>query len=291
MTQRQALSQSTGGTARGPALALDAGLLCILLVATPMTGSLTLLGETLRSALLFLRELSDWMTKKKLLAGSLAHYEFGVEKLAQAWTLAIALAMIIAGLWIAGLALDLIVTGESQTTSGGLALAAVTLALVTLRSGLQMLPFAQPKPRAFRFASLLVMQSMITLAALADDPSIALLADSFGAAFVALLMTAAGARLFSTAAVDLVDHPLNRKSEAYIAELLLEAGVEEEELLDLRTRRSGRDIFVELTINPSRAGSFEEARQRMGQLRRALAEQRDDLDVAIRLRAPGADSG
>ena len=278
-------------------LAIDATLLCILFVTAVLSSSLTLLGETIRSALLLGRELTGFMTNRKALAGSLAHYEFGAGKLEQAWNLAIALAMVIAGLWLASQAIDLMVTGENHATRRGLTLAATALALITFHSGLSVLAVlrasedrgtsehrAHLRSRAFRFASLLVIQLTMTLAALANDPSIALLADSLGATFVALLMVVGGARLFVTTVSDLIDHPLNQRNEAVIAKLLLDASVEEQELLDLRSRRSGRHIFVELTIDPVPAGSFEEARQRMIRLRRELTDGRDDLDVAIKLR-------
>ncbi len=297
MTHDDALNLESTRTARGPALAIDAGLLCIMLVAALLSSSLTLLGETIRSALLLGRELTGFMTNRKALAGSLAHYEFGAGKLEQAWNLAIALAMFIAGLWLASQAIDLMVTGESHATRRGLTLAATALALITFHSGLSMLAVlrasedrgtsahrAHFRSRAFRFASLLVIQLTMTLAALANDPSIALLADSLGATIVALLMLVAGARLFATTVSDLIDRPLNRRGESYISKLLLDAGVEERELLDLRSRRSGRHIFVELTIDPVHAGSFEEGRQRMIRLRRKLTDGRDDLDVAIKLR-------
>ena len=297
MTHSDVLNLESTRTARGPTLAIDAGLLCIMFVAALLSSSLTLLGETIRSALLLVRELTGFMTNRKALAGSLAHYEFGAGKLEQAWNLAIALAMVTAGLWLASQAIDLMVTGESHATRRGLTLAATALALITFHCGLSMLADlrasedrgtsarrAQLRPRAFRFASLLVIQLTMTLAALAKDPLIALLADSLGATFVALLMATGGARLFVTTLSDLIDHPLNRRDEAYIAKLLLDVGVEEQELLDLRSRRSGRHIFVELTIDPVHASSFEEARQRMIRLRRELTDGRDDLDIAIKLR-------
>jgi divalent metal cation (Fe/Co/Zn/Cd) transporter len=278
-------------------LAIDAALLCILFVTAVLSSSLTLLGETIRSALLLGRELTGFMTNRKALAGSLAHYEFGAGKLDQAWNLAIALAMVMAGLWLASQAIDLMVTGENHATRRGLTLAATALALITFHSGLSVLAVlrasedrgtsehrAHLRSRAFSFASLLVIQLTMTLAALANDASIALLADSLGATFVALLMVVGGARLFVTTVSDLIDHPLNQRNEAVIAKLLLDASVEEQELLDIRSRRSGRHIFVELTIDPVHAGSFEEARQRMIRLRRELTDGRDDLDVAIKLR-------
>ena len=139
MARMDPLSREPTGTVRAPALAVDAGLLCILFAAALLTGSLTLLGETFRSALLLIRGLSDFMTGKRARAGSLARYEFGAGKLEQAWSLAIAIALIVAGLWAAGLTLEVVAAGESHATPRGLSLAAAAFALVTLRNGLSVL--------------------------------------------------------------------------------------------------------------------------------------------------------
>ena len=102
MTRSHEPHRGSAATARCPALAIDAGLLCIMFVAALMVSSITLLGETIHSASLLVRGLSDFMTKRRTLAGSLAHYEFGANKPEQVWNLAIALATAIAGLWVAG---------------------------------------------------------------------------------------------------------------------------------------------------------------------------------------------
>jgi divalent metal cation (Fe/Co/Zn/Cd) transporter len=301
MTRNASLLRGDPASTRAPDLAIDAGLLCVMVVASLLSGSLTLLGETIRSGLLLVRDFSGVLIKRKALAGSLDHYEFDLGKLGQAWNLAVGLAMLLAGIWFAHSAIELMVSGESHTTHLALTLAAGALALVTLRSGLSMLAVlrapqnrsspadrTQLRARASRFASLVVLQLSMTLAALITDPFIALLADYFGATFVALFMTAAGARLIATAVLDMIDYPLNRRDMAYISKRLLDAGVEKQELLDLRSRRSGRRIFVEVTIEPVHASSFEEARQRMIRLSREMTDGRDDLDFAIKLRTSEA---
>jgi len=114
----------------------------------------------------------------------------------------------------------------------------------------------------------------------------ALLADAFGTIFVALLLTAGGARLFVLAVSDLIDYPLNTGDQAHLSNLIRDAGIEERDVLDLRARGSGRHVFVELTIDPGRGAPFEEARRRMIRLRQHLTEGMDDIDVAIKLRTP-----
>jgi hypothetical protein len=60
-------------------------------------------------------------------------------------------------------------------------------------------------------------------------------------------------------------------------------------LLGMRSRRSGRRVFVELTLDPIEAGSFQDLRERLERVRRRLEERVGDLDLAIRLSVPEAD--
>jgi divalent metal cation (Fe/Co/Zn/Cd) transporter len=133
---------------------------------------------------------------------------------------------------------------------------------------------------------LLIVQATLTVAALARDPATALAADCAGGIFVGLLMTVAGIRILWQTVPDLTDHPLRREDDEAIVQLLFEQGVHVQELVAMRCRRSGRHVFVELTMDPVEAGSFEETCRRLARLRQSLEARLGGLDLSIKLNPP-----
>ena len=275
---------------------IDAILLLAMLIVALGSGSLTLLGEVIRSTLIMMTGVLPFVVLAEAARDGGRRYEFGVGKLEQAGNMAIALALAVAGLWLASSAFHLILVGKSEMDLFGLALAATVNAVYTIRAGSSVwahliakavneqptdeVPLLVPTAR---FLSLLIVQTALTVAALARDPAIALAVDCLGAIFVALLMTSIGVRMLWEAVLDLVDHPLRGEDEEAIAQLLLEQDMQAEELISMRSRRSGRDVFVELTIDPVGAGSFDETCRRLERVRHGLEERFSGLDVSIRV--------
>ena len=99
-------------------------------------------------------------------------------------------------------------------------------------------------------------------------------------------MTVAGIRILWEAVPDLVDHPLRGEDEEAIAQLLFEKGVDAKELVAMRSRRSGRHVFVELTMDLVEAGTFEETCRRLARLRQSLQARLGGLDLSIKLNPP-----
>jgi divalent metal cation (Fe/Co/Zn/Cd) transporter len=276
-----------------------------MLIVALGSGSLTLLGETIRSTLILVTAVWASVVLAEAERDAGRRYEFGVGKLEQAGKLMIALALAVAALLLARRAFGLIGVGTSEAGPLDLALAATANAAHTVRVGSSLWARSTtakareeqpasgvPSPvAASSFLSLLIVQTMLTVAALARDPAIALAADASGAIFVALLMMLAGVRMLWEAVLDLIDHPLRGEAEQAIAQLLLEQGIHAEELIGMRSRRAGRHLFVELTLDPSQANSVDDVRQRLARVQRSLEDRLDGLDLAIRLQVPEAEHG
>lgn len=279
-------------------LSIDLILLLMMLVVALVSGSITLLGETIRNALMMIAGIWAWVVVTAEERDARHRYEFGAGKLQQAGNLIIALAMAVGGLWIGSLAFELAVLAKSEVTPFGLALAATVNAMHTIRRGSLIWAGSSTRRRnqapaegapllaaPVMLAPLLIVQMTLTVAALARDPGIAIGADCLGAIFVGLLMTTAGIKMLWEAVLDLIDHPLQRRVEKTIAQLLFEQGIHAGELIGMRSRRSGRHVFVELTLDPADARSFAEMRQRLARVRHGLEERLGEVDLAIRLQA------
>ena len=277
--------------------AAELAMLAAMLLVALMSGSVALLGETLRSALITL----VWAVMVRVEAARDAgrRYQFGVGKLEQAGKACIGLALAAAGLWVASRAFNLIVVAEGEAGPLGFALAATANAVHILRRGFLLWPHATfgarkreptqrlpPRAVALGLVPLLIVQATLTVAALAGDPSIAMAADCAGGILVSLLMTVAGIRMLWEAVPDLIDHPLRSEDEEAIAQLLFEQGIHANELVALRSRRSGRDLFVELTLDPVEVGSFEGTCRRLARLRQSLEARLGGLDLSIKLTPP-----
>ncbi|NNE24824.1 MAG: hypothetical protein HKN11_19670, partial [Rhizobiales bacterium] len=106
---------------------------------------------------------------------------------------------------------------------------------------------------------------------------------SLGALLVALVLLVSGAGLFWSAALDLVDHPLDPCEESNIIRLLNELEIDAARLQDMRARRAGCNLFVELTLLPAANQSFAEAQESFADLRRHLESHLSGVDVVIKI--------
>lgn len=272
----------------------DFGFPMLLLAAALFSNSLSLIGLSIAGLTLASREALTVFLPRRLSGALSQHFQYGLGKALQAGNLFIALCAVSAGFWLAGEAFDLTVSGSgfSEIFPLGLALAATTNVLVVIWHGVlayaQVAPFDQAKrvllrPRRRLFALLVTFQLVLTIAVLAKDADIAHWVDTLGAAVVALIIVGAGSKLAWDCVCDLIDHPLGKEQEAAITTLLYREGVQPEELVDLRTRRCGQQIFAEVTLHMMEAMPVEEARQRLTGLRRALETTVRDLDLVIKL--------
>jgi len=272
--------------------AVDVAALGLLLAAALISDSLTLAGVVVAGAIMALREAWLVFVPRRLGEQGLGHYQYGFGKILQAGNLVLAALAVAAGLWLAGDVFSRILTGEGGLFPLGLALAASANALALAWNGVVVYAHHDPADRARRalrqvrrrlLASLAAVQVLLTVAALAKDLEVAVWVDSLGAILISLLIVVGGVKLAWECICDLIDHPLDRDQERAMVAALVQAGVEPEELVDLRTRRCAGQVFVELTLHMGDTLPIEAVRQRLVALRRALEAEVADLDLVIKL--------
>jgi divalent metal cation (Fe/Co/Zn/Cd) transporter len=282
-------------TARMVMRLADFGLPMLLFAAALYSGSLSLIGLSIAGLALAAREALGVSLPRKLSREFSHYFQYGLGKVMQAGNLFIALCATIAGFWLAGEAFGRIVSGVSEISPLGFALAATTNALVAVWHGVLAYGHVAPFDRATQvllglrrrvFTLLVTVQAFLTIVVLAKDPEIAHWVDTFGATVVSLIIVGASLKLAWDCVCDLVDHPLDKEQEAAITTLLYREGVQPEEFVDLRTRRCGQQVFAELTLRMLAPMPMEEARQRLADLRHALATAVADLDLVIKLQDP-----
>ncbi|NNE24288.1 MAG: cation transporter [Rhizobiales bacterium] len=273
------------------------------------TMSLTLISEAIRVALMLVVEFYSLFVLRAVHRDKLRRFRFGIGKIEQFCNLAIGAALFSSGLWIANHVLVTVLSGQAVATPLGLATAAVVNGVNTLINALGWFAMiaaarsddspvfkAQLRARKVKLTASMVVQVMITIAALVRDPVISLWFDAIGGSFVAVLQLSIGLAMMSEALPDLLDRSLPESLRQRIANAIKASGIAPEELVRVRTRRSGRMPHVELTLAPANCLGLEDFRQRCDQLQQAVTAILDDVEVTVgvdatRRRQAGSMSG
>jgi divalent metal cation (Fe/Co/Zn/Cd) transporter len=125
------------------------------------------------------------------------------------------------------------------------------------------------------------VQTTLTIAALSKDAVISIWLDGIGAAFVACTMVSIGLKMMQECVPDLLDHAIPESMKKQIDDVLEAAGVNPEEVAQLRTRRSGSLAQVELTLAPANCLFLADFKQRVGRIQQTIESRIQEADVAI----------
>lgn len=272
----------------------DLAVLALQVVFAFATLSLTLIGEVVRAGLLLFVDFYTFFILRAVHRNQLRKFRFGIGKVEQMCSLAIAAAIVFGGLWVANRVVDVLLFGQAAATPLGLAMAAVVSAINTLINFLGWYAMvvaasgddsaiyeAQVRSRAVGLISSLVVQTTLTVAVLTKDPVVAVWLDGLGAAFVAWLMVTIGCKMMVQCIPDLLDHSVPAETRQKIDDVLRSAGIDLQELIRIRTRRSGSLSHVELTLAFAGCLSLAEFRDRAHQIEQLLVSHVQDADVTV----------
>ena len=272
----------------------DLGMISLRLVFSILTGSLTLLSETVRSILMILVEINSLWLLRAIHRDRLRHFKFGIGKVEQFVQLMIGTGLVLSGFWIIGKVIESLFSEQFAPTPLGLALAAIVNAINLLINALSyhtMLAASEEKEsdifksqlrtRGLKLSNSLLLQITMTIAALASDPVIALFMDGLGATFVACLMMLTGFSMIGESVPNLLDAPIDGTLENRMKEAISATSLSTDDLLDIRTRRSGRFPHVEVTLSASTRSSVARLKERIEEVRNAVAELGDEMDLSI----------
>ena len=281
-------------------LSVDTLMLVVLLTVGLLGGSLTIIAECVRGALMMGTELFGLIAMRRIHRGLLAELEFGHGKIEQIANLAIALGMVIGAAWICWGAGTRLFGARPPASPIGLAAAAMFVSLNTylnflawmavLRAtppGSPVIMEAQLRSRSVRFLSSCVVLVMLTISALCLDPVIATWCDVLGALFVAGFIVVTAAGMARGGLPDLLDRSANEAVQSGINRALCRRFDDFEQLGRIRTRRSGKTIFIDVALGFDPRLTMEELDRRVGALQAAFAEEIADADVSILVSTPG----
>jgi ferrous-iron efflux pump FieF len=275
-------------------LVVDFVLASLLLLSGILGGSLTVLAEGIRGGLMDLTELFALMVMRRIHRRQLADLEFGTGKLEQIANTVIGAAMLGSAIWIAAGAAAMLVGHRAIGTPLGLAMAAAAGAVnlyfnfvawgrvrraVRAESSLVMVGLLRARTVKL-LASLFVLVTM-TVAALAMDTGIVAWADAAGSLFVAGFIVINAVDMLSNGLADLLDRSAGRAVREAIDRALSGHAGDYGQLARVRSRRSGRVVFIELMLRFDPGLSIAEVNRRVDVLKQALGREIEHADVSI----------
>lgn len=242
------------------AIALDLGIIIPQFAVAVWSGSLTLLAEAVRAALLTTLEVFVFRTLRRIHRGQLAGYDFGGGKLEQFANVLVGAAMLLGAGWIAVKMFGRVQAPPAQDPAGLWAAAALGFANVAVnaycfralwksgRDGTSIIINGQVQSRLAKLlASSLVTVAMLVNAA-TEAPVTALAADLSGSALVVLVMAVFGGSLWRKALPHLLDRTIDENGQAAINRVLARHFDAYDELAHVRARLSGDGALVEIGL-------------------------------------------
>jgi divalent metal cation (Fe/Co/Zn/Cd) transporter len=248
-------------------LSADSALVLGLVAVAAMSGSLSLLGETIRTAILLLLHFHALWVLCSAHRGRFTKYEFGVGKIEHlVWTL-LGLAALIGAYWVS-IRLAGTLLGESTAASPmGLAFAAVAnaVALTVNYCGLKAMEgYATEDASGVLRAQISARQGMLlvslslmppmTAAALASDPVVAFAFDAVGATAMIYLKLLRAVVMLREGLPGLLDAPATVEMKTRVMEIVRSI-VPGASFRGVRTRRCGTVTDVEVLVDADFIGS------------------------------------
>jgi divalent metal cation (Fe/Co/Zn/Cd) transporter len=134
-------------------------------------------------------------------------------------------------------------------------------------------------------ASLFVLVTL-TVAALSTDEEVVAWADAIGSLFVAAFIVVNALGLLGSGLGDLVDFSAGRAVREAVDRALARHSSDYGELARVRSRRSGRVVFIELALHFDPGLSIAEVNRRIDALKQTLSREIEHADISILALAP-----
>jgi divalent metal cation (Fe/Co/Zn/Cd) transporter len=272
-------------------LLADTAILVVFFLVAEASGSLTILGETIRAGIVLSLHFHAFWTLRGVHRGRFQHYEFGVGKIEYlVWTL-LGLAVLVGAYWI-GMRLIETLSGDADVASPmGLAGAAIANAagLLVNYAGLKAMEQLADEDTSgvlraqisARLGMLLLSVSLMptmTAAAVSRDASIAYAFDAIGALFLIYLKLLRAIVMLREGVPGLLDSPASPEFKRQVMEIVRTI-VPGRGFSGIRTRRCGSVTEVELLLSPDAAPSSVD----LAEMRDTIAAQLSERGLLVRL--------
>ena len=276
------------------ALLADLGVLALAVPVGLLGGSLTIKAEAIRFVLMMSIEVFAYTVMWRLHRGKLHDLEFGGGKLEQIANLVTGLGMLGAAAWIATKAMAIVGGHAEVGTPLGLALAAMVGALnayvnfvawngmrEAAKGDSTLVMQGQLHARRVKLICSLVVLFTMTIAALSTDNVVVASADAVGSVFVAIFMVLNGSDMLRTGIPDLLDRSAGKTVRDTVDRVLADGAESYQRLDRVRSRRSGRVVFIEIALSFDPGLTIAEVNRRIAALKDSMAKEIEHADISI----------
>jgi divalent metal cation (Fe/Co/Zn/Cd) transporter len=139
----------------------------------------------------------------------------------------------------------------------------------------------QLQARRVKLLCSIVVLFTMTIAALSTDSVVVASADAAGSVFVAILMVINGSEMLRTGIPDLLDRSAGKTVRDTVDRVLAESAGDYQRLDRVRSRRSGRVVFVEIALSFEPGLTIAEVNQRITALKESMASEIEHADISI----------
>lgn len=285
------LSQTEKNQERAIAFGIILDLLMLIpyTITAVATGSVSILSELLRGALLLITEMLGLYTLRRIHRHKVGGFDFGLGKAERGISGIVGALLLLAAAFVAFRIATKHVGGEPPTALGVLAVVAVLLNLFSnaapllalwraAKGELSVTVMAQLRARVAKSMGSLTVVVCVAIDVFAENRTLALAADLVGGAIGAGFMIVIGVSLIRETLPDLLDQALGEPIQLAVNQTLVRYFDQYEGLDSVRTRRSGtvRHIEIQMRFAPD---------MMLSHVTRLIDQMTADLRTAI----PGAD--
>jgi ferrous-iron efflux pump FieF len=242
-------------------ISTDLVTLALCSVVGIWSGSLTMIADCLRGVILVSFSVFSLIALRRINRGYYSLYDYGTGKLEQMFSLVVSLELACAAAALAFKAFERL-QGEPDAANGSamvLAVALVTLNFVVngwqffiirkaARNSESPIVRSQMASRRVKTIASFVVVIAVAMAGLTAGQPLAVWADSLGTLFVAAYMVKAAWGILKSALPDLLDRTLDEDMQTVINRHLAEHFDEYDNLIRVRSRRTGTAVLIELEL-------------------------------------------
>ncbi|MBB6309133.1 cation diffusion facilitator family transporter [Xanthobacter tagetidis] len=255
-------------------------------------GSLAMLAELLRGGLLLIVEGAALVTLRAVHRGKTYFYEFGVGKLERMLSAGIGALLIGAAGFIVARALGGRVPPELTPAWAAMAVGLVSYNLLAnvlplaplwraTKAGASIIVLSQFRARLAKAVASVTVVACVAIDALSPDRQLARIADAVGGLVGAGFMVVVGAQMIYEALPDLLDRALAEPLQLKVTAALAASFRDYEQLIGVRTRRSGTVPHVEITVAFDPARTLADVGAVTRAMRRTVRAAIPEADVVV----------
>lgn len=275
---------------------LDMLLIVPYLAVAIAVGSLSMIAEVVRGSLLLVVIYFSLRTLRRAHRGTFGEYDYGIGKLERALSGTIAVLLLFA----AGVIFWKAFVGHPEAPSSRL-LAGLAIAMVCLNLGINSFPLLslwrsvreEPsvivlshfRARLAKALGSVVVVTCVVVHMFASNPMTGRIAEAIGGVMVAGFMIVVGISLLREAMPDLLDRAIAEPMQVHVNRTLAKFFDDYDELISVRTRRSGNVVHVEITLGFAPDKTIGELRGIVAQIQNHLQQTIPNSDILIVPRA------